>query len=415
MHHQDFLVTVVMPTKNQAAFIAKSIESVLTQDHGDVELLVMDGGSTDGTIAILEGLLAKHGTRLRWLSEPDGGPANAVNKAIHLARGRVLGWLNSDDVYTEGAIARAAAHFRAQPHSLMVYGEGAHIDVGGRIIGRYPTQPPMAGIKEFQNGCFICQPTVFVRREFFELVGLLDENLRTAFDFDLWVRAFQAVGQRIGYIPNVQAMSRLHAQSITLRERKLVAIEAIELLARHLGTPEPHWFWTYLDELTQTYPRLDSKADLRVAVGEFLQRVDVCFSTAAKEGIRARLASDARLKLAQTDLYATVFPDGWAGPELILRVRRPPAGASLLARCIHASPLAGPLHLQVSTSWGSRHDMDVAQPGPFSLRVPIPEGIVGDHAAVAVSTKDAFVPSHCEESSTDVRALAFRVESLRWA
>jgi glycosyltransferase involved in cell wall biosynthesis len=100
------LVSVVMPSLNQAEFIVSAVQSVLSQSYGHLELIVADGGSTDGTLALLQQQQGLD-SRLRWMSEPDTGPADALNKALRRARGTIVGWLNSDDLYAEGAIDRA--------------------------------------------------------------------------------------------------------------------------------------------------------------------------------------------------------------------------------------------------------------------------------------------------------------------
>lgn len=242
------LVSVVMPSRNQSAFIGEAIESVLGQDYPRVELIIADGASSDDTQDVL-GRFARRHANLRWFSEPDTGPAQALNRALALVRGTVIGWLNSDDLYAPGAIARAVSAFARQPDWLMVYGHGEHVDVQKKPIERYPTQLPSTPIEAFAQGCFICQPSVFFKRTQLVLLGRLDESLKTAFDFDYWLRAFAAFPQRIGFIDVVQAYSRLHDDCITLRQRRQVMLEGMRVLSRHLGHAPNEWAMTYVDEL----------------------------------------------------------------------------------------------------------------------------------------------------------------------
>jgi len=242
------LVSVVMPSLNQARFIDQAIDSVLGQDYPHIELIVADGGSSDETRQILE-QRASQDRRLSWVSEPDTGPANALNKGFTRIRGTVVGWLNSDDLYTPGAINRAVDAFQAYPVWLMVYGQGEHVDVSGQKINRYPTRLPETPIEKFAEGCFICQPTVFFRRTMNVLLGKLDESLKTAFDFDYWLRAFSFFPERIGFVDAVQARSRLHDGCITLRSRRRVMLEGMQLLSARLGVSPQHWVLTYADEL----------------------------------------------------------------------------------------------------------------------------------------------------------------------
>lgn len=244
------LASIVMPSFNQAEFIEASIASVLNQDYPRLELIVADGGSTDGTVEILQRIQV-HDSRLRWFSEPDTGPANAINKALTRVRGTLIGWLNSDDLYTPGAVGRAVAALTGPEKYALVYGHGAHVDELGNELNRYPTLPPETPYSRFANGCFICQPTLFFTHTAYHLLGPLDESIKTAFDFEYWLRAFKAFAGRIGFVDDVQACSRLHDGCITMSMRYWVAMEGIQVLHRHMGTAPGHWLLTYFSELLE--------------------------------------------------------------------------------------------------------------------------------------------------------------------
>src|ERR1700748_657722 len=164
-------LSVVMPTLNQREFIGAAIQSVFEQRDVDLELIVMDGGSTDETHGLLTKIGAQFGERLRWCSRADSGPPQAVNRAIGHARSNVIGWLNSDDLYAPGAAANALAVLDGADGVAMVYGKAQHIDIDGRTIGPYPTRAADTPIEEFAHGCFICQPTVFFRKDVFFTLG----------------------------------------------------------------------------------------------------------------------------------------------------------------------------------------------------------------------------------------------------
>lgn len=234
------LISVVMPVRNQRRFIAQAVRSVFSQSipHAAVELVVIDGKSDDGT---LEWLKAQEDPRLRVFSAPDTGPAQAVNRGLARIRGTLVGWLNADDYYMPGAVARAVKYFEQNPNHLAVYGEGLHVDANGDTLSVYPTRPPHTRREAFADGCFICQPTVFFRRTFAVLNGPLDETLQAAFDFDWWLRAFKTLQERIGYVPEIQACSRLHPGTITLSQRERVIRESMQVVERHLGPPPQHW------------------------------------------------------------------------------------------------------------------------------------------------------------------------------
>ena len=241
------LVSVVMPSFQQVAFLPTAMRSVLTQDYDRLELIVADGGSTDGSADILADA-ARADPRVRWWSEPDGGPAPAINRAMDAARGTLIGWLNSDDLYAPGAIRRATSVLSGPGGPLIAYGHGDHVDRDGAPLGAYPTVPPPVPPPTFSAGCFICQPTVFFRTACRALLGPLDEGLRASFDYDYWLRAFAAFPDRIGFVDAHQASSRLHDDCITQRFRRRVATEGMIVTKRHLGAASPHWLTTYLEE-----------------------------------------------------------------------------------------------------------------------------------------------------------------------
>ncbi|QNI96563.1 glycosyltransferase [Synechococcus sp. RS9902] len=227
-------VSVMMPCLNAAPFLNDAVSSVLEQT-ACLELLVSDGGSTDGSLEELERWHLID-PRVKIVSRSDSGPADGLNKAFKAARGTFIGWLNADDLYPLGALARAVSAFDAHPHWLMLYGEGEEFNSVSGLQRRYPTFPPSVGIGRFRFHCFICQPSVVFRRSMGLMLGPFDGHLRTSFDFDYWLRAFAAFPHRIGYVPHLQGRTRLHDQTITNTQRSRVALEATELIARHFGS-----------------------------------------------------------------------------------------------------------------------------------------------------------------------------------
>ena len=413
------LVSVVMPSLNQARYIEAAIASTLDQGFENMELLIGDGGSTDGTCDLLGALAHRYGTRLRWYSEADSGPANAVNRALVLARGDILGWLNSDDLYTTGAIARAVDFLLAHPDTVMVYGEGEHIEADGTVIERYPTLPPEATISAFQAGCFICQPTVFIRRSALEAVGPLDEGLATAFDFDLWLRFFRQFPGRIGHIPQVQAQSRLHGHCITRTQRRLVAVEGVRLLAKHFGRAPDHWLRTHIDELMAVYPFAEpggtqggQARDLRDQVTQFVGELSGYLDPAALAQLKADLHNDARLRLALPGVYAAVYPDGWAPRVLEVRMRGLTPWSNLRLDCVHQWPFRADLGLTLITSWDLTGQVQVSVPGPFGIDVPLGDAPRDQDLTLRLTADRVFVPSQYDHNNGDTRGLAFRVAGL---
>ncbi|MGH7332124.1 MAG: glycosyltransferase family 2 protein [Candidatus Rokuibacteriota bacterium] len=230
-------MTVVTPSFNQGRFIRETIESVLGQGYGALEYLVIDGGSSDETLDILK----DYGTRLTWVSEPDRGQASAINKGWRGGRGTIVAYLNSDDTYLPGAVERAVSALRASPEAGAVYGEGYHVDEAGRVLHRYPTEP--FDLDRLAETCFICQPTVFLRREVVERVGYLDETLQYCMDYDLWIRVGRVT--TFAQVSDFLATTRLHADTKTLGRRAQAHAEILRTVRQHFRYVPPSWVYAY--------------------------------------------------------------------------------------------------------------------------------------------------------------------------
>jgi len=404
-------VSVVMPTLNQGRFIEEAVRSVLGARRPDVELVVADGGSSDGTLSRLSALADEFDGLLRWASQPDGGPAQAVNRAVARTRGALIGWLNSDDLYTEGAIERALAHFERTPSDVMAYGEGDHVDEHGSYLERYPTLPPTASLDAFRQGCFICQPTAFFRRDAFDAVGGLDTSLRASFDFDLWLRLFKAYPGRIGFVEQVQALSRLHEAGITLSQRGRVAREGLTVLGRHLGWAPPEWALTWLEELCAQHPFHAQQLSMHEALEGLARDCADALGPSGLAELDRRLAADARLRLSTPQSYVGVHVDGWAGPTLEVRVLQQPTcwrRLRLIGR--HVLEGAGPLRLELASPEGAREALVVDDPGPFFLDIDLCALGPGARAVYRLQCGQGFVPARTEPGSADTRILSYRIE-----
>lgn len=201
------LVSIVTPSLNQGRFIRATIESVLRQDYSPIEYIVMDGGSSDETAAVVK----DYASRLTWISEPDRGQSHAINKGFRMAKGSVLSWLNSDDLILPGAVRHAVNGLEQDPEAGAVYGEGYLIDREGNTTGRFPWTEPFHLWKLTHLSDYILQQTVYFRREAIEQVGLLREDLHYVMDWDILIR----VGQRYGlhYIPEYMGCLREYPEA----------------------------------------------------------------------------------------------------------------------------------------------------------------------------------------------------------
>ena len=222
------LVSIVTPSLNQGRFIEDTVRSVLSQDYPRIEYVVVDGGSTDGTLAILE----RHDGAFRWISEPDGGQGSAINKGMRLTTGDVLGWLNSDDVYEPQAVSAAVEHLRQHPEIALVYGDATLIDAEGNDIGPCSHVEPVNVHRLIHDRDYIVQPAAFFRRSAFEAVGGVDESLHWALDYDLWLKIARRFP--ISYMPRKLARARQTGGNKTVVGR-FDRFDEIERIGRRHG------------------------------------------------------------------------------------------------------------------------------------------------------------------------------------
>lgn len=204
-------VSIVTPSFNQARYLERTILSVLEQDYSHIEYMIIDGGSTDGSLEIIQ----KHANRLAWwVSEPDKGQTDAINKGFARASGEILAWLNSDDTYNPGAISAAVKFLQDNPQVGMVYADTDFIDEQGSVIGRFPAA--QTDLTRLLRGyVHIPQQAAFWRADLWRKVGPLDPSFYFAMDYDLWVRLARITELR--YLPGqVWANFRLHASGKTI-------------------------------------------------------------------------------------------------------------------------------------------------------------------------------------------------------
>lgn len=206
------LVSIVTPSYNQARFLEETIRSVLDQDYPRLEYIIVDGNSTDGSVEIIH----RYADRLAWwVSEPDQGQTDAINKGFFKATGEILAWLNSDDTYQPGAVSAAVNCLKENTELGLVYGDADFIDEHGHTIGRFPARQTDYHLLR-QGYVHIPQQASFFRADLWRKVGPLDPSFYFAMDYDLWVRI--AALTPIRYIPEVRANFRLHARGKTIAD-----------------------------------------------------------------------------------------------------------------------------------------------------------------------------------------------------
>ena len=204
------LVSIITPSFNQARYIEATIQSVLSQDYPRIEYIIVDGASTDGTV---DAIKKYEGRIASWVSEPDKGQTDAINKGFARAKGDILAWINSDDTYEVGAVGAAVKFLLEHPNVGMVYGDCNFINESGGVIGKFNSAQTDQHLLR-QGYVHIPQQTAFFRADLWKQVGPLDPSFYFAMDYDLWTRI--AARSQIQYVPQMWANFRLHTSGKTI-------------------------------------------------------------------------------------------------------------------------------------------------------------------------------------------------------
>lgn len=217
------LISIVTPSYNQAAFLESTIRSVLDQKYGNLEYLVVDGESSDGSQTIIQ----RYSDRISWwVSEKDHGQADAINKGLQRTNGGIVAWLNSDDYYLPGTFEKVAAVFQADPAIGLLFGDLLAVDENGEQINilRYGNYE-LADLMTFH---IIGQPAVFFRREVMQCAGMLDLSYQYLLDHQLWIRMASQCKMR--YIPEPLAAARYHAGAKNIAHAQQFGQEAYRIV-----------------------------------------------------------------------------------------------------------------------------------------------------------------------------------------
>ena len=239
--------SVVVPSFNHARFIAETLNSLLDQHYENLEIVVIDGGSTDGTIDILR----SYGDRIRWISEKDNGQSDALAKGFAMATREWLAWLNSDDIQTNNALHHVQEAIKSNPGAQVVVGQGHYIDEAGSYLRPYPTIAVGPGVdvsKELFEKGYVAQPSVFFHRDAYQAIGGINPTMQFAMDYDLWVRL---AGKGCHFVAVAEDISgnRWYETTKTASQFLPLVAEVVAVQMREYGRVSPYFVQAISDHL----------------------------------------------------------------------------------------------------------------------------------------------------------------------
>ena len=225
-------ISIITPSYNQAQFLEETIQSVLLQDYPNLEYIIIDGGSTDNSVEIIK----KYADHLAyWVSEPDAGQTSAINKGFRRATGDIIAWINSDDLYVEGAFHKVAEIFKERSELSVIYGNCIYFNENP---SEYLYKPGIFNLQKLIAGNYIAQPSTFFIRNEMEQIGYLDETFQYCLDYDLLIRL--GTKYKIQYVDEIFSKFRYHDTSKTVNQRFYFFPENIRVINNLLKENAPN-------------------------------------------------------------------------------------------------------------------------------------------------------------------------------
>ncbi len=221
-------LSIITPAYNCGDYIDECIKSVMNQNHSDVEHLVIDGCSTDNTLDIL-----KNHDHLTWISEPDKGQSDALNKGFKMAKGEILGWLNADDYYRPNVFSTVIEAFEKNPDADIIYGNWSFVNENGEVIKKFQTVPfNLSAIIYY--GPYLGSTALFFRKEIVEEGILIDERFKFAMDWE-WYARLGSLGKKFRFVNQNFANFRIHGDNMSLKFRNMSDMDKYFTRARQLA------------------------------------------------------------------------------------------------------------------------------------------------------------------------------------
>jgi glycosyltransferase involved in cell wall biosynthesis len=222
------LVSIITPSLNQGKYLKCNLESVMNQNYPNIEHIIIDGGSTDRTIQIL----TEHQDlyNVHWISEPDKGQSDAINKGLKLAKGDIIGWINSDDAYlSKHSLSKVVEYFKNHTDANILSGDCAIID-NKNWVRSIKFCLPVICTCVLSRRNIILQPSVFFRKNIADIYQA-DINLNYTMDYDLWLRISSEY--KIYHFNEILSCFRIHNDSKTVSSAEMMRSEYLDVIHKH--------------------------------------------------------------------------------------------------------------------------------------------------------------------------------------
>lgn len=394
------LVSIITPSYNQGKFIRETIESVLNQDYPNIEYIVMDGGSSDETVEILK----EYDNRIKWISEKDGGQADAVNRGIEMSSGEIIGWLNSDDTYMPGAIRKAVEFLQKNNEVGMVYGEGYYTSTSSEIISRYPTET--FNYDRLAEICFICQPTVFARKNVLIDVGMLDKKLHLCMDYELWMK----IGKKhvVGYIPQYLANSRMYEENKTLGRRDEVFKEVIKTVKKYYNYVPISWIYGYVDYI------MKGKRGIGFNLRIIFKFISYNYSNLHYSiNVSKNLVKSKIKQRYKPESFTGRYEDGWVSKVYIANkfIKSAEKDSRLVISGRNLSPFKDPIKIKIYIGSELIGTKDLIEKGEFEFTLDISNTIGMKEINIQMISNKVFCPKKLGINN-DIRYLSYIIDEL---
>ncbi|MEP5764899.1 MAG: glycosyltransferase family 2 protein [Halieaceae bacterium] len=220
-------IGLVIPCLNAGATIAATIDSILEQKYPALDLLVVDGGSADNTMEVVQ----SYGDQLRWISEADEGQADAINKGLKNVYGEIVKWVNADDVLTPDSLVRVAHFFSHNPDVDFAYGDIEFINMDGEVIGIH-REPSFSSFVMIYGHNLFADPASFWRADAVKAIHYLDKENRYSMDYEMWLKLYNG-GATFRNLPFVLAQYRIEENNASIFNQNEMRIEHFDILTRY--------------------------------------------------------------------------------------------------------------------------------------------------------------------------------------